>query len=98
MASFSWCPANQRSRRFARRWARHYVKFHRSGVKNLHHPLVGDLALPYEAMDLPSDPGLRLNFYTPEPDSREREALGLLASWASTGTVVPAGNDRPQND
>ncbi|BBJ47308.1 hypothetical protein SSPO_100260 [Streptomyces antimycoticus] len=74
------------------------MKFHRSGVKNLHHPLVGDLALPYEAMDLPSDPGLRLNFYTPEPDSREREALGLLASWASTGTVVPAGNDRPQND
>ncbi|MEU9151930.1 helix-turn-helix transcriptional regulator [Streptomyces sp. NPDC048417] len=78
---------------FARRWARHDVKFHRSGVKRLHHPLVGDLALPYEAMDLPSDPGLRLNFYTPEPDSREQEALGLLASWASTGTVVPAGND-----
>lgn len=82
-----------RSDDFARRWARHDVKFHRSGVKNLHHPLVGDLALPYEAMDLPSDPGLRLNFYTPEPDSREREALALLASWASTGTVASAGND-----
>lgn len=78
---------------FARRWARHDVKFHRSGVKRLRHPLVGDLALPYEAMDLPSDPGLRLNFYTPEPDSREHEALGLLASWASSGTVVPSGND-----
>ncbi|MER7687208.1 helix-turn-helix transcriptional regulator [Streptomyces sp. NPDC097610] len=78
---------------FAHRWARHDVKFHRSGVKNLRHPLVGDLALPYEAMDLPSDPGLRLNFYTPEPDSREREALGLLASWASSGMVVPSGND-----
>ncbi|MER5848085.1 hypothetical protein ABT126_13755 [Streptomyces sp. NPDC002012] len=78
---------------FARRWARHDVKFHRSGVKHLHHPMVGDLALPYEAMDLPADPGLRLNFYTPEPDSREREALGLLASWASSGTVVPTVND-----
>ncbi|MFE7324040.1 helix-turn-helix transcriptional regulator [Streptomyces sp. NPDC057565] len=87
-----------RSADFARRWARHDVKFHRSGVKNLHHPLVGDLALPYEAMDLPSDPGLRLNFYTPEPDSREREALGLLASWASTGTAVSSGSDRPGND
>ncbi|MEV6617142.1 helix-turn-helix transcriptional regulator [Streptomyces sp. NPDC051051] len=83
---------------FARRWARHDVKFHRSGVKNLHHPLVGDLALPYEAMDLPSDPGLRLNFYIPEPDSPEREALGLLASWTSTGAVVPSGKDRPGND
>ncbi|WP_089104267.1 helix-turn-helix transcriptional regulator [Streptomyces hyaluromycini] len=78
---------------FVRRWARHDVKFHRSGVKNLHHPLVGDLALPYEAMDLPADPGLRLNFYTPEPDSREREALGLLASWAGSGTVAPTVHD-----
>ncbi|MFF5139673.1 helix-turn-helix transcriptional regulator [Streptomyces sp. NPDC013157] len=82
-----------RSDDFARRWARHDVKFHRSGVKYLHHPLVGDLALPYEAMDLPSDPGLRLNFYTPEPDSREREALALLAGWVGTGTGVPSRND-----
>ncbi|MFJ8751521.1 helix-turn-helix transcriptional regulator [Streptomyces sp. NPDC102441] len=82
-----------RSDDFARRWARHDVKFHRSGVKNLHHPLAGDLALPYEAMDLPADPGLRLNFYTPEPDSRERQALSLLAGWASSGTVVPLAND-----
>ncbi|WP_037864238.1 helix-turn-helix transcriptional regulator [Streptomyces sp. NRRL S-340] len=82
-----------RSEDFAQRWARHDVKFHRSGVKNLHHPLVGDLSLPYEAMDLPSDPGLRLNFYTPEPDSPERAALGLLASWASTATAVPTANE-----
>lgn len=82
-----------KSDEFARRWARHDVKFHRSGLKRLHHPLVGDLALPYEALDLPTDPGLRLNFYTPEPDSREQEALGLLASWAGTGTVVPSRND-----
>ncbi|WP_435178460.1 hypothetical protein [Actinacidiphila sp. bgisy145] len=79
-----------RSDEFARRWARHDVKFHRSGLKRLHHPLVGDLALPYEALDLPSDPGLRLNAYTPEPDSPEREALGLLAAWAGAGTAVPA--------
>ncbi|SFG72730.1 helix-turn-helix transcriptional regulator [Streptomyces mirabilis] len=82
-----------RSDDFAHRWIRHDVKFHRSGVKNLHHPLVGALALPYEAMDLPADPGLRLNFYTPEPDSPEQEALGLLASWTTTSPPVPAGND-----
>ncbi|AXG81828.1 helix-turn-helix transcriptional regulator [Streptomyces paludis] len=79
---------------FARRWARHDVKFHRSGVKNLRHPVVGDLSLPYEAMELPADPGLRLNFYTPEPDSPEKEALALLASWAGTGIVVPTAKDR----
>ncbi|MFB9638084.1 MmyB family transcriptional regulator [Streptomyces spiralis] len=67
-------------------------------MKHLHHPLVGDLAQPYEAMGLPSGPGLRLNFCTPEPDSREREALGLLAGWASTGAVVPSRRDRSGND
>ncbi|SEG82745.1 Helix-turn-helix domain-containing protein [Actinacidiphila yanglinensis] len=82
-----------RSDVFARRWARHDVKFHRSGVKHLRHPLVGELALPYEAMELPADPGLRINVYTPEPDSPEQEALGILASWAGTGTVVPSTND-----
>ncbi|MFB8029378.1 MULTISPECIES: helix-turn-helix domain-containing protein [unclassified Streptomyces] len=82
-----------RSGDFARLWARHDVKFHRSGVKNLHHPLVGGLVLPCEAMDLPHDPGLRLTFYTPEPDSPEREALGLLAGCTTTGTVVPYGTD-----
>ncbi|WP_233273624.1 MmyB family transcriptional regulator [Streptomyces broussonetiae] len=59
-----------RSDEFARRWARHDVKIHRSGVKRLHPPLVGDLALPYEAMDLPADPGLRLNFRTPHRTRR----------------------------
>ncbi|MFJ3670353.1 helix-turn-helix transcriptional regulator [Streptomyces sp. NPDC090106] len=81
-----------KSGEFARRWARHDVKFHRSGVKNLHHPLVGTLALPYEAMELPSDPGLRLNFYTPEPDSPAREALDLLAVWTTDDTAVRTGN------
>ncbi|MFE3518274.1 helix-turn-helix transcriptional regulator [Streptomyces sp. NPDC059166] len=82
-----------RSDDFTRRWARHDVKFHRSGVKNLHHPLVGDLALPYEAMDLPADPGLRLNFYTPEPDSPEWEALRLLASWEGAGAGARTADD-----
>jgi transcriptional regulator with XRE-family HTH domain len=70
-----------RSQEFATRWAKHDVKFHRSGIKRLRHPFVGELALPYEAMDLPADPGLRLNIYTPQPDSPEHEALALLASW-----------------
>jgi transcriptional regulator with XRE-family HTH domain len=70
-----------RSDEFARRWARHDVKFHRSGVKRLHHPLVGDVALPYEALDLPADPGLRITIYSPDPDSPERQALDLLSSW-----------------
>lgn len=81
-----------RSADFAHRWARHDVKIHRSGVKRLRHPLVGDLALPYEALELPADPGLRINTYTPEPDSPERQALNLLAGWTTTRTPAPAGD------
>jgi len=77
-----------KSQEFATRWARHDVKFHRSGVKRLRHHVVGELALPYEAMDLPADPGLRLNIYTPEPDSPEAEALALLASWTTTPRTI----------
>jgi transcriptional regulator with XRE-family HTH domain len=73
-----------RSQDFAVRWAKHEVKFHRTGIKRLRHPLVGELNLPYEAMDLSADAGLRLNVYTPEPDSPEQQALALLASWSQT--------------
>ena len=76
-----------RSKDFAVRWAKHDVKFHRTGIKRLRHPLVGELNLPYEAMDLSADAGLRLNVYAPEPDSAEQEALNLLASWSEPAAV-----------
>ncbi|MFB0627727.1 transcriptional regulator [Streptomyces sp. AB3(2024)] len=82
-----------KSAEFARRWARHDVRFHRAGIKHLHHPSVGDLTLPYEAMDLPADPGPRIDVYTPEPDSHDQEAIGLLAGRAGAGTVAASGND-----
>ena len=34
-----------RSDEFRVRWAAHNVKFHRTGVKRLHHPIVGELTL-----------------------------------------------------
>jgi transcriptional regulator with XRE-family HTH domain len=76
-----------RSDQFRVRWAAHNVKFHRAGTKTLHHPLVGDLTLAYEALDLPGDSGQRILVYTAEPGSPSQEALNLLASWSAT----PAG-------
>ncbi len=73
-----------RSEEFRVRWAAHDVKLHRSGTKRLHHPIVGDLTLSFEALDLSADPGQRLNVYTAEPGSPSDEGLKLLASWAST--------------
>jgi transcriptional regulator with XRE-family HTH domain len=83
-----------RSERFRQLWARHDVSLHRTGSKRLHHPIVGDLTLSYEAFDLPADPGQRINVYTAEPGSPDAESLGLLASWASQPyAAAPAGKD-----
>lgn len=77
-----------RSDAFRVRWAAHNVKFHRTGAKRLHHPVVGDLTLAFEAFELPADPGQRMNIYTAEPSSPSHQALNLLASWASTPNEV----------
>lgn len=73
-----------RSEEFRVRWARHDVKHHRTGRKRLHHPVVGDLDLSFEALELPGDPGLRINVYTAEPGTPSEDALKVLASWVAT--------------
>ena len=73
-----------RSEEFRVQWARHDVRFHRSGTKRMHHPLVGDLTLAYERLELPADPGLALVSYSAEPGSASEAALGELARWAAT--------------
>lgn len=73
-----------RSEVFRIRWADHNVRQHRSGVKHLHHPVVGDMSLAYESMELVADVGLVLNGYSAEPGTPSRDALNLLASWAAT--------------
>jgi transcriptional regulator with XRE-family HTH domain len=73
-----------RSDNFRTWWAAHNVRFHRSGVKGFHHPVVGDLTLTYEALDLAADAGLRISAYSAEPGTPSDDALRLLASWAAT--------------
>jgi transcriptional regulator with XRE-family HTH domain len=73
-----------RSEDFRVRWAAHNVKFHRTGVKHLYHPVVGDLELAYDGLELPGDSGQTIFAYTAEPNSASQEALNLLASWTST--------------
>jgi transcriptional regulator with XRE-family HTH domain len=77
-----------RSERFRTLWAAHNVRYHRSGVKRLHHPVVGDVELVYEAFELPADPGLSLSTYTAEPGTASADALKMLASWAATADAA----------
>jgi transcriptional regulator with XRE-family HTH domain len=72
------------SETFRTRWAAHDVRFHNTGVKHFHHPVVGELSLTYIRMDLPADHGLTIFTYAAEPGSRSDEALKLLGSWAAT--------------
>jgi len=88
-----------RSDDFRGRWAAHNVRIHTTGVKLLHHPVVGDLDLPFETFPLGADPGQFLLTYTTEPASPTQDALNLLASWAATNDDIegsaPADNPEP---
>jgi hypothetical protein len=72
------------SEAFRTRWAAHDVRFHNTGVKHFHRPVVGELSLSYNRLDLAADQGLTIFTYAAEPGSRYEEALKLLGSWAAT--------------
>lgn len=87
-----------RSEPFRIWWAAHNVRYHQTGSKRLHHPVVGDLELNYEVMQITADTDLRLAIFTADPNSRSEQALDLLGSWtATTSTEQPVDGDvRPR--
>lgn len=70
---------------FRQRWARHHVRPKTGGVKQLRHPLIGELELPYETLSINSAPGQLLVIYVPAVGSKAEDAIALLA-----GLVEPA--------
>jgi len=68
---------------FSTRWARHNVRFHRTARKSMRNPLVGEIELTGDALDLPGE-GMTLIAYTAEPGSHAEEQLAFLARWSST--------------
>jgi MmyB-like transcription regulator ligand binding domain len=73
-----------RSEDFRSRWAAHHVRFHRTGHKRIHHPVVGVLDLNFEAMEFPAHPGLTLLAHTAAEGTPTADSLRMLASWAAT--------------
>jgi MmyB-like transcription regulator ligand binding domain len=71
-----------RSAEFRTRWAAHNVRFHQTGTKRLHHPVVGELSLSHETMEFSADSGLTMTVYAAEPASASQDALDILASWS----------------
>lgn len=74
---------SSRSELFRQQWASQDVRLHGHGTKQVRHPVVGLLDLNFESMDLPTDPGLQLNVYTPNPGGPTAGKLAHLAAWAS---------------
>ncbi|HYN52775.1 MAG TPA: transcriptional regulator, partial [Thermoleophilaceae bacterium] len=82
------------SEAFRTHWAAHNVRFHATAVKHLNHPVVGELSLSFNRLDIAADHGLTMFTYAAEPGSRSEEALKLLGSW--TATPSPAATP-PRN-
>src|SRR5690606_28333807 len=55
-----------RSEDFRVRWAAHDVRIHNTGIKKLHHDVVGDLDLPFESLPIESGSTTSLVTYLPE--------------------------------
>ena len=87
---------SMRSDDFRERWAAHDVRQYQSGTQRFRHPLVGELALTYEGLELAGDVDQILIAYTAEADSPSQEALSRLSNWAGerTSHAERAPNDR----
>ena len=73
------------SETFRTRWATHNVRFHNSGVKQFHHPVVGDLTLSFNRLDLAADHRLTIFTYAADPSSTS----GRRSSGPSTRSRAP---------
>lgn len=80
-----------RSEPFRQWWATHNVRLHTSATKLMHHPVVGDIEVTGEALNVTADDGLTIIAYTVEPASKSSEALKLLGSWG-----VQEADSKPQ--
>ncbi|MFB6783474.1 helix-turn-helix transcriptional regulator [Streptomyces sp. NPDC056352] len=81
-----------RSDTFRRLWGTQDVHLFREGTKRFHHPVVGELILDHESMELPDESGLGIVVYSAPPGSPAADALKLLASWAATNAQAPGAD------
>ncbi|MFD9741700.1 helix-turn-helix transcriptional regulator [Umezawaea sp. NPDC059074] len=71
------------SEEFARYWADYRVFRHTHGSKRFYHEAVGVMAINYETLVPPTDPGMSLILYTADTGSPSEEKLKILSSWGA---------------
>ncbi|MDA3624096.1 helix-turn-helix domain-containing protein [Saccharopolyspora sp. WRP15-2] len=68
---------------FRQWWGAHHVASRGMGTKTMHHPVVGDLTLDWNALTSATDPGQQLITWTAEAGSPSHDGLRILASWSA---------------
>lgn len=74
-----------RSADFAAIWAERDVRAHGDGLKRLHHPDLGEVAMEFSAFAVDGRPDLSLVIYTPAGPSDAERIRSLLAAQAAAG-------------
>jgi transcriptional regulator with XRE-family HTH domain len=69
-----------KSPEFASLWVKHPVRRCTTGVKHLHHPVVGDLDLDFEVLHVPGPGGQRMLMHTAAPGSASAAGLAILSA------------------
>ncbi|MBU2663912.1 helix-turn-helix transcriptional regulator [Actinoplanes bogorensis] len=75
---------SMRSDPFRGWWAAQDVFVHRHGTKRFRHPVIGELEVAYEGLELPGDDELTVVTYSAEPGTPSGDGLELLAAWSAT--------------
>lgn len=70
-----------RSDGFSSRWGRHNVRLHRTATKRLYNPLVGQLELTGDSLEIPGE-DLTLVVYTAPANTPDQEKLDFLSRWS----------------
>ena len=78
-----------RSEAFRARWAAHDVRLHRTGITHTRHPVVRDLHLSYEVVELAADPGLSLIAFTTQPGHTRRRRPPTPRQSGPPHTTLP---------
>ncbi len=81
-----------RSHEFSARWGQRDVRHHGLGRKRFNHPIVGEMTLAYEGLEMIAEPGLVLTIYSAQPGTASAERLQLLGSWAATSNDLPTSS------
>lgn len=82
---------------FADLWITHEVAARGSGWKTLHHPVVGELDLQWEALTAGAGGGHTVIIWTAEPGSQSYDRLQQLASMTSGTAAAGRTGSRPDD-